>query len=189
VYHSAVDLYHVQDRPQEAEWVIARAEELAGPHQPAGHLPAGFYLDLAECCFKRRQTEVGDDYVRRAEQAAQGDVDGLVTVALFYLNHDDEGRALTYLDQALRLNPEHGAANLHMGMCYASAMEMREANRHWRQARRTARRTGDGELLDTVEMASRYFKRAIDMLERGLEPPPPPFDSHLEMVDDYDEIW
>lgn len=183
VYHSAVDLCHTQDRPEEAEWVISRAEELAVPREAGRRLPAGFYLDLAECCFKRRQTEVGDDYVRRAEQSAVGDVDGLVVVAVFYLARDEEGRAVTFLDEALRLDPEHGAANLHMGMSYAWALEMREANRHWRRARRTARQTGDRELLEAVEMASRYFKRVVSMLERGLEPPPPPFGPDLELFD------
>jgi tetratricopeptide (TPR) repeat protein len=186
VYLSAVDLCHVRDRSEEAEWVIARAEELAGPRQPKGRLPAGFFLDLAECCFKRRQTEVGGDYVRRAERAAVGDPDGLVAVALFYLDREDEGQAVSYLDQALRLDPEHGLANLHMGMSYAGVAEMREANRHWRQARRTARRTGDQELLKMVEMSQRYFQRAIEMVERGL-PPPPPLDLDLGMFDDDDD--
>jgi len=186
VYHSAVDLCHVQGRSEEAEWVIVRAEELAGPQQPHERLPAGFFLDLAGCCFKRRQTEIGDDYVRRAERAAVGDAEGLVAVALFCLDRDDEGRAVSYLDQALRLDPEHGLANLHMGLSYATVAEMREANRHWRQARRTARQTGDQELLKMVEMSQRYFQTAIDMIERGL-PPPPPLNLDLGMFDDDDD--
>jgi len=185
VYHSAVDLCLIQDRSDEAEWVIARAEELAGPRQPKGRLPAGFFLALAECCFKRQQDGIGNDYVRRAERAAEGDADGLVTVALFYLEHD-ESQVVSYLDQALRLDPEHGLANLHMGLSYATAAEMREANRHWRQARRTARQTGDAELLEMVETSRRYFQRAIDMIERGL-PPPPPLDLDLGILDDYDD--
>lgn len=190
VYHSAVDLCHIQDLPGEAEWVIARAEELAGPRQPAGRLPADFYLGLAHCCFERGQTDVGDDYVRRAERAAQDDADGLVAVALYYLDQQEDGRAVGLLDQALRLDPEHGPANLHMGMSYAAVLELREANRHWRQARRTARRTGDRELLEMVETASRYFKQVVDMLERGLEPPPPPFGDESEFFDDDDdETW
>ena len=185
-YHSAVDLCHLQDRPEEAEWVIARAEELAGPRQPKGRLPAGFYLDLAECCFKRQQTEIGDDYVRRAERAAVGDADGLVSVAMLYLDRDDENRAISYLDQALRLDPEHGLANLHMGLSYATAAEMREANRHWRKARRTARRTGDRELFQMIKTSKRYFQQAIEMVERGL-PPPPPLDLDIGMFDDDDD--
>jgi len=186
VYHSAVDICHVQGRSEEAEWVITRAEELAGSRQPKGRLPADFFLDLAECCFKRRQAEIGGDYVRRAEQAAVGDADGLVAVALFYLDRDSESRTVSYLDQALRLDPEHGLANLHLGISYATAAEMREANRHWRQARRTARRTGDGELLKMVEMSKQYFQTAIDMIERGL-PPPPPLNLDLGMFDDNDD--
>ena len=105
---------------------------------------------------------------------------------LFYLDRDNEGRAVSYLDQALRLDPEHGLANLHMGLSYATVAEMREANRHWRQARRTARRTGDQELLKMIEAARRYFRTPIDMIERG-SPPPRPLDLDLEMLGDYDD--
>jgi tetratricopeptide (TPR) repeat protein len=187
VYHSTVDLCHDRNLPDEAEWVVARAEELAGPRQPKGHLPAGFFLDLAECRFKRQQTELGDDYVRRAERAAEGDPDGLVTMAMFYLDREEESRAVSYLDQALRLDAEHGRANFHMGLSYATAGEMREANRHWRQARRSARRAGDEELLKTIEAARRYFQTVMDAIDRGL-PPPPPLDLDLDMFDD-DTDW
>ena len=182
VYHSAVDLCHVRDRSEEAEWVIARAEELAGPRQPLGRLPAGFYLDLAECCFKRRQTEVGDDYVQRAERAAEGDADGLVDVGVYYLDRDQEGQAITFFDRALRVDADHGWANYHVGLSYAVAAEMREANRHWRQARRTARRTGDQELLEAVESIRSRFQQMITMLERGAS-----FEDAVEVFDD--EAW
>jgi tetratricopeptide (TPR) repeat protein len=182
IYHSVVDLCHEQDLPDEAEWVIARAEELAGPLQPKERLPAEFYLDLADCCFKRDQTEVGDDYVQRAKQAAVDDAEGLVDVGLFYLNQDQEGQALTFFDQALRLDPGHGWANYHVGTNYAIAAEMREANRHWRQARRTARRTGDQELLEAVESIRGQFQQMITMLERGVS-----LEDALEVFDD--ESW
>lgn len=182
VYHSAVDLCHIRDRSEEAEWVITRAEELAGSRQPQGRLPAGFYLDLAECCFKRRQAEIGDDYVRRAERAAEGDAEGLVTVGVYYLDRDQEGQATAFFDQALRVDLVHGWANYHVGLSYAFAAEMREANRHWRQARRTARQTGDKELLEAVESIRSQFQRMITMLERGAD-----FEDAVEVFDD--EAW
>ena len=177
VYHMAVDVCHIADRPDDAEWVITQAQELAG------HLPAAFYLDLARCCFRRRETKQGNDYVRRAEQIAEGNPDDLVDIGTFYLDRRDADRATVYFARALRLDPEHGWANLHVGASYASVMEMREARRHWRQARRTARQTGDEELLRAVELARQTFDRAIEMLERGM----PPFG----MYDDYDddEYW
>jgi tetratricopeptide (TPR) repeat protein len=186
VYHSAVDLCHEQDLPDEAEWVIARVEELAGPRQPKGRLPAEFYLDLAHCCFEHDQAEVGDDYVQRAKQAAVGDAEGLVDVGMFYLDQDQEGQALTFFDQALRLDPGHGWANYHVGASYAIAAEMREANRHWRQARRTARQTGDQELLEAVESIRNQFRRLLDMLDRGISPA-----DAVEMLDydDDDTDW
>ena len=176
-YHMAVDVCHIADCPDDAEWVITQAQELAG------HLPAAFYLDLATCCFGRHQTKTGNDYVRRAEQVAEGNPDDLVDVGTFYLDRRNESQAVAYLQQALRLDPEHGWANLHVGASYASVMEMREARRHWRQARRTARQTGDEELLRAVELARRTFDRAIERIEQGL----PPFG----MYDDYDddEYW
>lgn len=182
VYHSAVDLCHVRDRSEEAEWVIARADELAGPRQPLGRLSADFYLDLAECCFKRRQTEVGDDYVQRAERAAEGDADGLVAVGVYYLDRDQEGQAMSFFDRALRVDATHGWANYHVGLSYAVAAEMREANRHWRQARRTARRTGDQELLEAVESIRSRFQQMITRLERGAS-----FEDAVEVFDD--EAW
>jgi len=182
VYHSAVDLCHVRDRSEEAGWVIARAEELAGPRQPQGRLSAGFYLDLAECCFKRRQAEIGDDYVQRAERAAEGDADGLVAVGIYYLDRDQESQATAFFDQALRVDPAHGWANYHVGLSYAVAAEMREANRHWRQARRSARQTGDQELLEAVESIRGQFQRMITMLERGAS-----FEDAVEVFDD--EAW
>jgi len=191
VYHIAVDVCHIANRPDDAEWVITQAKELAGPHQPAGRLPAKFYLDLADCCFNRRQTKIGNDYVRRAERMAEGDPDDLVDIGTFYLDRDDAGRAIVYFEQALRLDPEHGWANLHIGASYAAALEMREARRHWRQARRTARQTGDEELLQAVEMARRTFEQAIDMFERGMSPFDMFGDLDLEMFDDDDddEYW
>jgi tetratricopeptide (TPR) repeat protein len=181
LYHDAVDLCHVEGYSQEAEWVLTRAGQMAGP------LPSGFYLDLAECGFKRHQAEVAEDYVRRAEQAAQDNPDGLALLALFYLDRDDLGRAVACLEQALRLDPEHGQANLQMGMRYAGAAQMREANRYWRQARRTARRTGDQELLEAVDNASRYFALVIDMVERGLDPSQLLSGLSMEGLDDYDD--
>ena len=53
---------------------------------------------------------------------------------------------------------------------YANAAEMREANRHWRQARRTARQTGDQELLEAIESIRRHFQRMVDMIEAWREP-------------------
>jgi len=177
VYHMAVDVCHIANCPDDAEWVITQAQELAG------RLPAAFYLDLANCCFRRRQTKQGNDYARRAEQVAEGNPDDLVDVGAFYLDRRNESQAVAYFQQALRLDPEHGWANLHVGASYASVMEMREARRHWRQARRTARQTGDEELLRAVELARRTFDRAIERIEQGL----PPFG----MYDDYDddEYW
>ncbi len=182
VYHSAVDLCHVRGRSEEAEWVIARAEEMAGPQEPQGRLSAGFYLDLAECCFKRRQAEIGDDYVLRAERAAAGDADGLVDVGVYYLDRDQEDQAAAFFDQALRVDPAHGWANYHVGLSYAVAAEMREANRHWRQASRTARRTGDQELLEAVESIRSRFQQMITMLERGAN-----LEDAVEIFDD--ELW
>ena len=187
VYHMAVDVCHIADCPDDAEWVITQAQEMAGPRQPAGRLPAEFYLDLAKCCFRRRQTKVGNDYVRRAERIAEGNADDLVDVALFYLDRKNEGRAIAYLRRALRLDPEHGWANLHVGASYATALEMREARRHWRQARRTARQTGDEELLRAIELARQTFDRAIEMLERGMSPFEMFGDLDMEMFDDYDD--
>ncbi len=175
VYHIAVDVCHIAHRPDDAEWVITQAQELAG------HLPAAFYLDLANCCFRRRQAEIGNDYVRRAEQIAEGNPDDLVDVGIFYLDRKDESQAVVYFERALRLDPEHGLANLHVGASYAAALEMRQARRYWRQARRTARRTGDEELLRAVELARQTFDRAIEMIEQGL----PPFG----MYDDYDDEY
>lgn len=182
VYHSAVDLCHDRDLPDEAEWVIARAEELAGPQQPQGRLPAGFYLDLAECRFERRQTEICDDYVRRAERAAEGDADGLVAMGAYYLDNDQESQASVFFDRALRVDPAHGWANYHVGLGYAIVAEMREANRHWRQARRAARQTGDPELLEALESIRSQFQQMITMLERGAS-----FEDALEVFDD--ESW
>ncbi len=181
VYHMAVDVCHIADCPDDAEWVITQATELVA------RLPAAFYLDLANCCFRRRQTKQGNDYVRRAEQIAEGNPDDLVDVALFYLDRKNKGRAIAYLRRALRLDPEHGWANLHMGASYATALEMREARRHWRQARRTARQTGDEELLRAVELARQTFGRAIEMLERGLPSSRMFGDLDMEMFDDYDD--
>jgi len=177
VYHIAVDVCHIADCPDDADWVITQAQELAG------HLPAAFYLDLARCCFRRRETKQGNDYVRRAEQIAEGNPDDLVDIGSFYLDRRDADRATVYFARALRLDPEHGWANLHVGASYASVMEIREARRHWRQARRTARQTGDEELLRAVELARRTFDRAIEMIERGYSP--------FGMYDDYDdeEYW
>jgi tetratricopeptide (TPR) repeat protein len=179
VYHSAVDQCHDRNLPDEAEWIISRAEELAGPSLPQGRLPAGFFLDLAECCFKRRQAEIGDDYVRRAERAAEGDADGLVAVGVYYLDRDQDGQATTFFDQALRLDPAHGWANYHVGAGYAFVAEMPEANRHWRQARRTARQTGDQELLEAVESIRNQFRQMIIRLERGAS-----FEDAVEVFDD-----
>jgi tetratricopeptide (TPR) repeat protein len=178
LFHTAVDLCHLQNRPDEAEWVITRAAALAAPHQPNGRLPAGFFLELAECARRRQQDDVADDYADRAEEAAAGDPDGLVQIALFYEDCGDDQRTAHFFNLALRLDPEHGPANLHLGIRYAYAVDMPAANRHWRQARRTARRTGDTELLALVQATRRYFKRAIEMMEQGL-PPPPPID-HLD---------
>jgi len=177
IYHMAVDVCHIADCPDDAEWVITKAQELAG------QLPAAFYLDLAACCFRRIQTKQGNDYVQRAEQVAAGNPNDLVDIGAFYLDRRDESRANEYFARALRVDPEHGWANLHMGASYAAVMEMREARRHWRQARRTARKTGDEELLQAVEQIRQAFDRAIEMIERGM----PPFG----VYDDYDddEYW
>jgi tetratricopeptide (TPR) repeat protein len=185
VFHSAVDMCHMDGQPEDAEWVIARAKELAGPRLPGGRLPADFYLGIADCCFDRDQDEQGEDYVRRAEQAAEGDADGLVDVGIFCLDRDQDSRAMPLFDRALRIDPEHGWANFHAGYGYALAAEMREANRHWRQAARTARKTGDAELLEAVRMAREYFDRLTDMMERGLDP-----SLIMRLLDeDADEYW
>jgi tetratricopeptide (TPR) repeat protein len=170
VFHAAVDVCHIANRPDDAEWVITQAEQLGAPHHLGSRLPAGFYLGIADCCFKRRQTEPAEDYLRRAEQRAEGDPDALVEVGSFYLDRPDQERALSCFDRALRLDPEHGWANFQVGASFAAAFNMKEANRCWRQARRTARRTGDQELLEAVEEARQFFAAALDRFTRGLEP-------------------
>ncbi len=168
LYHSAVDIVHEAGYPSEAEWVIAQAEEYYGE----AHLPAEFYLGIAECSFGRDEPDYGTDYVKRAEKAAEGDPDGLVAVGVFYLDHDEMEPALHFFDEALRLDREHGWANYHVGASYGAAGEMQEANRYWRQARRTARVKGDDELLAAVQMTKEEFQHALDMIERGLPPLP-----------------
>ena len=188
IYHSAVDLCHLANRPEEAEWALGRAQVLAAPRQPGARLPASFFVGLAECALRRGQEDVAEDYAERAVVAAEGDADSLVKVALYYEDRDDDEQMIAFLNQALRLDPEHGPANLHLGVRCAYGVDMPAANRHWRQARRTARRTGDTELLATVEATRRFFKRAIEAIERGL--PPPPIDDldldHWDMDDDED---
>jgi tetratricopeptide (TPR) repeat protein len=170
IYHAAVDMCHVAHRPDDAEWVIAQAEQLGAPHHHDSRLPATFYLDIAHCCFKRHQTQPAEDYLRRAEERAEGDPDALVEIGGFYLDRQDTERAIICFDRALRLDPEHGWANFQVGASYAAAFNMKEANRYWRQARRTARRTGDQELLEAVEETRQLFSGALDRLMSGLEP-------------------
>jgi tetratricopeptide (TPR) repeat protein len=170
VFHAAVDACHIANRPDDAEWVIAQAEQLGAPHHPGGRLPAVFFLGIADCCFNRSQTQPGEDYLRRAEQQAEGDPDALVHVGQFYLHRLDPERAFSCFDRALRLDPEHGWANFQVGASFAAAFNMKEANRCWRQARRTARRTGDQELLQAIEEARRFFAVALDRVMSGLEP-------------------
>lgn len=187
----AIDLCHLAERPQEAEWVIHRAEELAGPQQKAGHLPATFYLEIADCRFRCGQPKYGTDYVQRAEKAAVGDPDGLVAVGGFYLDRDNTDRALYFFDQALRLDPEHGWANYHVGASYGVVGEMREANRYWRQARRIARKTGDRELLEAVEQTRRKFEHFSKMIEQGASLDSLLATLNMEQPDEYDddEFW
>ncbi len=145
IYHEAVDICHIAGQPRKAEWVIAQAKAQVGP------LPTSFYLDLAHCCFRRHEKEQGTIYLQCAEQQAGDDADALVEIGAFYLDHDNVDRALSFFDRALRLDPDHGWANYHVGTSYAVAGEMKEANRYWRRARHTARQTGDQELLEIIE--------------------------------------
>jgi tetratricopeptide (TPR) repeat protein len=105
-----------------------------------------------------------------------------VDVGVYYLDRDQEDQAAAFFDQALRVDPAHGWANYHVGLSYAVAAEMREANRHWRQASRTARRTGDQELLEAVESIRSRFQQMITMLERGAN-----LEDAVEIFDD--ELW
>ncbi len=191
VYHSAVDLCHIAQRPDDAKWVIAQAEAQAGP------LPVSFYLDLAHCCLRRREQEQGAKYLQHAEEQARDDADALVDVGAFYLDHDNVGKAISFFERALRLDPDNGWANYHVGASYALAGEMKEANRYWRQARRIARRTGDQELLKTIEHTRRRLESPFDPSGPGwsLDLPSPEDMSPEEIIGlilgamDDDELW
>jgi tetratricopeptide (TPR) repeat protein len=165
VYASAVDLCHRSDWHEGAEWAIAYAREQAG-----AELQPGFYLDLAEARFKAYDNEVGEAYVQRAEELAAGNAGQLVLIAEFYITRGKARQSSKYLDEALRIDPEHGAAHMHMGYIYAADFDMREARRHWRLARRIARKTNDRELLAEVKEMQDFWEEMVERMEYGLPP-------------------
>ncbi len=161
VYQVAVDYCHLTGRPDDAEWVLAQAEEQAGP------LPTDFYLGLASRCLRRQKPEQSEEYLRRAEEQAGDDADALIEIGGFYLNHNQVDKATSFFERALRLDPDNGWANYHVGAGYAFAGERREANRYWRKARRIARKTGDQELLEAIEETRNRLNSPFGMLPPG----------------------
>jgi tetratricopeptide (TPR) repeat protein len=82
--------------------------------------------------------EIGLPAARQALNLAPGNSDMLDLMGLILLQLGDETGAERFLQRALRINPVHPGAHLHLGQLYLNQVNLKQAAFHLRQARDSA---------------------------------------------------
>jgi len=176
LYHIAVDVWHGNGYPEEAEKTIKRAAELAGP------LPPDFFIDLASCCFFREEEEQAFNYIGRAEALALNDPEVYLAIGKLLIRYRGADEAKDHFQKAVDLAPDNGQIQFYYALCLSALGHMRLARLHGRRAMAIARRSNDVQLEKTVKefleglsLAPSFFK-----FFRGFEFPFFPFEEFDE---------
>ncbi len=149
VYLLAIKNWLVHDEIDEAEAVIHRADQTLGLTTP-------FFADLADFCYQHQELDWAQDFMGRARALAADDVNLLLMLADVSGRHNNPQLALDIVNQALKIDPNHGAAHLLHGFALVHLGDIGRARRSWDKAERIARQNGDESLLRAVEEV-RFF--------------------------------
>jgi tetratricopeptide (TPR) repeat protein len=162
IIHAWLDLGHV-----EQAWEAVDQAEAA-----VGDIPFLFYVTLAALCIEADENDLARPFLDRAVQEAPPGEPVLNMIGEMAMMSGAPDIAREYLQQAIRAGSRKGQAHLVLGVLSATGDDdLEEAERHWREADKIARRERDSGLRERIEMARMMFSAPRGLLDMLLRTP------------------
>jgi tetratricopeptide (TPR) repeat protein len=153
VYRILLDAWIEEGDVERAREVMAQAEAAIDD------LPFAFYMSQAALCLESEyDEELAPPWLERAVEKAPPGEPILEVIGEMAMMAQAPSIAREYLERAIAAGQATGQAYLILGMVAALADDdLTTAKKHWRRAERIARKEGDEELAERIEVARSLF--------------------------------
>ena len=149
-------------------------------------VPFAFYMSQASLCLESEEEELARPWLERAVDKAPPGEPVLMMIGEMAMMAQAPTIAREYLERAIEAGQQIGQAQLILGIVAMLAEDAPDkARRLWRQAERIARREGDEELMERIEIVRAVFGGPYGLLD--LMGNPPFFLDGLDPSDYFDE--
>jgi tetratricopeptide (TPR) repeat protein len=166
VYNIILQAWLDQDEPDRAREIMVRAEAAVES------LPFVFYISQAALCLQSDYEELARPWLERAVASAPPDEPVLAIIGEMAMTAQAPGIAREYLERAVEAGQAEGQAHMILGvLSVLTDHDLNTANRHWRQAKRIARKENDSELLERIDIARAVFSAPSGLLDLLTEGP------------------
>ena len=160
VYSIILQAWLDQEDPERAQEVMAQAEAAIED------ISFSFYMSLAALCLESEYEELARPWLERAVEKAPPGEPVLAAIGEMAMMAQAPIIAREYLERAIEAGQSSGQAYLILGLLAVLAEDdLKTARKHWRQAERIARKEGDGDLTERIEIARAYFSTPPGFLE------------------------
>jgi tetratricopeptide (TPR) repeat protein len=161
VYRILLDAWIQQEDVERAREVMAQAEAAIDD------LPFSFYMSQAALCLESEyDEELAPPWLERAVEEAPPGEPILAVIGEMAMMAQAPTIAREYLQRAIAAGQAKGQAYLILGLVAVLADDdLETARKQWRRAERIARKEGDEELLDRIEIARTFFSTPPGLLD------------------------
>jgi tetratricopeptide (TPR) repeat protein len=145
---------------------VERAREVMGQAEAAiDDLPFAFYMSQAALCLESEyDEELAPPWLERAVEKAPPGEPILEAIGEMAMMAEAPTISRQYLERAIAAGQATGQAYLILGMVAVLADDdLDTARKHWRRAERIARKEGDEELAERIEIARSFFSTAPNL--------------------------
>ncbi|VAW38814.1 hypothetical protein MNBD_CHLOROFLEXI01-4682 [hydrothermal vent metagenome] len=147
-------------------WLVVDAYETAEQvaQQAAQAVPnigSSFYVSIATNFFYNNEPDGAQSWLDKAVSVATDDNIYLEIGQTLLLVPNSEELGRKYLYKALELGNDLGRVHMLLAIFSNKMRDMKVADKHWREARKFARRARDEELLEEIEEAKMIFDNPL----------------------------
>ncbi len=180
IYSTLLEAWLDQENTERAQEVLAEVEAAIED------IPFAFYMSQATLCLESEEEELARPWLERAVDKAPPGEPILMMIGEMAMMAQAPTIAREYLERAVEAGQQGGQAQLILGIVAMLADDdPKTARKHWRQAEKLARREGDEELMDRIEIARAFFTAPPGLL--GLLRDAPFFVDDFDPSDYFDE--
>ena len=165
VYSIILQAWLDREDPERAREVMAQAEAAIED------VPFAFYMSQAALCLESDDEELARPWLERAVEKAPPGEPVLALIGEMAMMAHAPSIAREYLERAVEAGQGSGQAHLILGLLAVLAEnDLETANKHWRRTERIARKEGDEELMERLQLARAFFSAPpglLDLLREG----------------------